>query len=169
AAVVASCCVASLLIPTALSTLDLGFTPRLTAHGMAFRRIGAGELAAVDGLCAAIGPDASVVILDSLTADRFAQVIRGMCGTPAAVLQKATPQTVNAVVQGIEGVGRHPVLLAGQESELTVYGAAPREVVNLLTTQEAHNLTSPPTRTWLIHYTVWMSRPASAVPGGAAA
>ncbi|MGH3183608.1 MAG: hypothetical protein ACRDOE_17150, partial [Streptosporangiaceae bacterium] len=54
AAVVASCCVASLLIPTALSTLDLGFTPRLTAHGMAFRRIGAGELAAVDGLCAAI-------------------------------------------------------------------------------------------------------------------
>ncbi|MGH3235534.1 MAG: hypothetical protein ACRDOH_20245, partial [Streptosporangiaceae bacterium] len=91
------------------------------------------------------------------------------CGTPAAVLQKATPQTVNAVVQGIEGVGRRPVLLAGQESELTVYGAAPREVVNLLTTQEAHNLTSPPTRTWLIHYTVWMSRPASAVPGGAAA
>ncbi len=172
-AVVASCCVASLLIPTALTTLDIGVTAgpqgSLTAHGMAFKRIGAGELTAVNGLCAAIGPDASVVILDSLTADRFAQVIRGICGTPAAALTKATPATVSAVVSGIEGVGRHPVLLAQQQSELTAYGATPREVVNLLTTQEAHNLTSPPTRTWFIHYTVWMSRPAATAPGGAAA
>jgi hypothetical protein len=136
---------------------------------MAFKRIGAGELTAVNGLCAAIGPDASVVILDSLTADRFAQVIRGICGTPAAALTKATPATVRAVVSGIEGAGRHPVLLAQQQSELTAYGATPREVVNLLTTQEAHNLTSPPTRTWFIHYTVWMSEPAATAPGGAAA
>lgn len=59
------------------------------------------------------------------------------------------------------------MLLAETESELTPYGGAPREVVNLLTTQEAHELTSPPTRTWLIHYTVWMSTPA-ALPGNAA-
>ena len=93
-AVVATCCVASMLIPTALTTLDLGVTKdhRLTAHGMAFRKIGAGELTAVNGLCQAIGPDASVVILDSLTADRFAQVIRGICGTPAAVLENPTPK-----------------------------------------------------------------------------
>ena len=169
--VVASCCVASLLIPTALTTLDLGVTKKngLTAHGMAFRNIGAGELAAINGLCAAIGPDASVVILDSLTADRFAQVIRGICDTPAAVLPNPTKATVDAVVQGIEGVGRRPVLLAQQEAELTAYGGTPREVVNLLTTQEAHNLISPPTRTWLIHYTVWMSEPAVASPGGGAA
>ena len=54
-----------------------------------------------------------------------------------------------------------PVLLAENESELpgpgTGPGGTPKEVVNLLTTQEAHNLTAPPTRTWLIHYTVWMS------------
>ena len=87
ATIVASCCVASLLIPTALTTLDLGVTsPGLTAHGMAFRKIGTGELTAVDNLCAAIGPNASVVILDSLTADRFAQLVRGMCGNPAAVI-----------------------------------------------------------------------------------
>ena len=56
--------------------------------------------------------------------------------------------------------GRRPVLLAGQEGKITGYGgAAPSQVVNLLTTQEAHNLTAPPTRTWLIHYTVWMSVP----------
>ena len=169
--VVASCCVASLLIPTALTTFDLGVTKDkgLTAHGMAFRNIGAGELAAVNGLCAAIGPNASVVILDSLTADRFAQVIRGICDTPAAVMQNPTKAKISAVVRGIEGVGRRPVLLAQQQAELTAYGAPPRQVVNLLTTQEAHNLVSPPTRTWLIHYTVWMSEPAAASPGGAAA
>ena len=169
--VVAFCCVASLFIPTALTTFDLGVTKDsgLTAHGMAFRNIGAGELAAVNGLCAAIGPNASVVILDSLTADRFAQVIRGICDTPAAVLTNPSKAKTSAVVRGIEGVGRRPVLLAQEQAELTAYGAPAREVVNLLTTQEAHDLISPPTRTWLIHYTVWMSEPAITSPGGAAA
>ncbi len=166
--IVASCCVASLLIPTALTTLDLGVTKKggLTAHGMAFRKIGAGELAAVNQLCAAIGPNASVVILDSLTADRFAQVIRGICNTPAAVLQNPTRITANEVVQGIEGVGRRPVLLAQQPTELTGYHVPPREIVNLLTTQEAHNLTAPPTRTWGVHYTVWMVDATATSPGG---
>ena len=168
AAVVASCCVASLLIPTALTNLDLGIEHGdLTAHGMAFRRIGVGELTTVDRLCAAIGTDASVVILDSLTADRFAQLIRGMCGTPTAVLTQPTPGNVDAVVAGIEGAGRRPLLLAQQQAGLAGYGGTPREVVNLLTTQEAHNLTSPPTRTWRIHYTVWMTQPSAAATGGA--
>jgi hypothetical protein len=173
AAVVAGCCLASLLIPTALTDLGLGVTRtaagrHLTAHGMAFRRIGAGELAAVTKLCAAIGPDASVVILDQLTADRFAQLVRGICGSPAAVLTRVTSATVSAVVSGIEGTGRRPVVLAGNQAELTAAGGTPREVVNLLTTQEAHNLTTPPTRTWLIHYTVWMSQPGLTAPAGSA-
>ena len=164
-AAVASCCVASLLIPTALTTFDFGLTSgpsrHLTAQGMAFRRIGAGELAAVSHLCAAIGPNASVLILDEPTADRFAQVIRGICGTPAAVLASLTPAGVRAVVTGIEGAGQRPVLLAQQAPELAGYGGPASEVVNLLTTQEAPTLTSPPTRTWPIQYTVWMSQPAS--------
>ena len=164
---VASCCVASLLIPTALTTLDLGVTKDsgLTAHGMAFRNIGAGELAAVDQLCAAIGPNASVVILDSLTADRFAQVVRGICDTPAAIMTNPTRAGTSAVIQGIEGAGRRPVLLAQGPAELTAYGA-PRKVVDLVTTQEAHNLTSPPTRPWGIHYTVWLVEPAVTAPDG---
>jgi hypothetical protein len=158
AGIVATCCVASLVIPTALATLDLGVTKKsgLTAHGMAFRKIGTGEITAVNTLCQAIGPDASVVILDSLTADRFAQVVRGICGTPAAVLDQPTQAEVRAVTQGILGAGWRPVFLAENDNELPV-GTTQREVVNLLTTQEAHNLTSPPTRTWLIHYTVWMA------------
>jgi hypothetical protein len=167
--VVASCCAASLLIPATLTNLDLGSSPdasgsgtHLTANGMAFRRIGPGELAAVDGLCAAIGPDASVVILDSLTADRFAQVARGACDTPTAILDHPTATTVDAVLSGIERAGRRPVLMAGDQSLLTPYGGGPRQVVNLVTTQEAHDLTAPATRTWPIRYTVWLSDPAGA-------
>jgi hypothetical protein len=167
--VVASCCAASLLIPATLTNLDLGSSPdasgsgtHLTANGMAFRRIGPGELAAVDGLCAAIGPDASVVILDSLTADRFAQVARGTCDTPTAILDHPTATTVDAVLSGIERAGRRPVLMAQNQSLLTPYGGGPRQVVNLLTTQEAHDLTAPATRTWPIQYTVWLSDPVGA-------
>ena len=167
--VVASCCAASLLIPAILTNLDLGSSPdaagsgrHLTANGMAFRRIGPGELAAVDGLCAAIGPDASVVILDSLTADRFAQVARGTCDTPTAILDHPTAETVAAVLSGIERAGRRPVLMAQDQSLLAPYGGGPRQVVNLLTTQEAHDLTAPATRTWPIQYTVWLSDPVGA-------
>ena len=41
----------------------------------------------------------------------------------------------------------------------------PKQVADLLTTQEAHNPTAPLTRTWLIHYTVWMSTPSPAPRG----
>jgi hypothetical protein len=41
-------------------------------------------------------------------------------------------------------------------------------VLNLLTSQDAHQLTSPPSRTWLIHFVIWMSQPGS-LTGGAVA
>ena len=162
AVTIASCCAASLLIPTALTTLDISVTKAkgVDAHGMAFRKIGTGEITAISRLCQNLPLNASVVILDSLTADRFAQVVRGMCNRPAAILSH--PNALNPVVQGIERVGRQPVLLAENKAELP---GTPKQVVDLLTTQEAHNLTAPPTRTWLIHYTVWMSTPS---PGPAA-
>jgi hypothetical protein len=162
AVTIASCCAASLLIPTALTTLDISVTKTngVNAHGMAFRTIGTGEITAVGRLCQQIGPGASVVILDSLTADRFAQVVRGMCNTPTAILSH--PSALDTVIAGIGKVGRRPVLLAENKAELP---GTPKQVVDLLTTQEAHNLTAPPTRTWLIHYTVWMSTPS---PGPAA-
>jgi hypothetical protein len=166
AGAVASCCVASLLIPATLTNLDLGFTRgasgpgrHLSARGMAFRRTGAGELTAAGRLCTAIGPDASVVILDSLTAGQFAQVARGMCDTPTAVLDHPTAAAVGAAVSGIQRAGRRPVLLAGDAAELTPYGGGPRQVVSLATTQEARDLTGPPASTWPARFTVWMSNP----------
>ena len=79
---------------------------------------------------------------------------------PAAVIDNPTATSVGAVVAGIRAAGRRPVLLAQNAAELTRYGGAPTEIVNLVTTQEAHLLNGPPGRTWGIHYTVWMSAPA---------
>ena len=66
---------------------------------------------------------------------------------------------VATVVTGIEQSGRRPVLLAGTQKQLSGYGGTARKVVDLLTTQDAHVLTEPPTRTWLIHFVVWLSTP----------
>jgi hypothetical protein len=158
-AAIAVCCVAALAIPTVWTTFGISLSPRPTSHGLAFKRIGAGELNAVRKFCAQIPSDASVVILDQITGDRFAQVTRGICGAPAAILDNPSPAAVSAVIAGIERAGRRPVLLAQSAAELAPYGGNPREVVNLLTTQEAHELTTPPTRTWNVHYTVWASVP----------
>jgi hypothetical protein len=156
----ATCCVVALAAPTVWTTFGVSLTPRPTAHGMAFKRIGGGETNAVMKMCREIGPDASVVILDQLTADRFAQIARGICGMPTAVIDHPTTASVGAAVTGIRSAGRRPVLLAQDAPELTPYGGAATEIVNLLTTQEAHLLNGPPGRTWGIHYTVWMSAPA---------
>ena len=127
-AAVAVCCVASLVIPTALTTLGVSVTRAhgVTVHGMAFRQIGGGELAAVGRLCRSVGRGASVVILDDLTADRFAQVIRGICGEPTAIMTDPTQAKINAVVHGIEVAGRRPVLLAENRAELPGPGRARR-------------------------------------------
>jgi hypothetical protein len=158
--VVAVCCVLALLIPGAVTTFGVGTTKtttgstRLTSIGLAFKRTGAGEEKAVRDLCGSIGPNASVIIVDSLTADRFSQVIRSMCATPTARMDSPTTASVAAVVAGIERAGRRPVLLAGEQSQLAAYGGSAHEVLNLLTTQDGHELTSPPNRTWLIHFVI---------------
>ena len=174
ASVVAVCCVIALLVPAAVTTFGFGTTKtaagstRLTANGLAFKRTGAGEDQAVRQLCASIGPNASVVIVDSLTADRFSQVIRGMCAIPTARMDSPDPASVAAVVAGIERAGRRPILLAEQQSQLAAYGGTTQQVLNLLTTQDAHQLTQPPARTWLIHFVIWMSQPGG-LTGGAVA
>jgi hypothetical protein len=170
--IVAVCCVIALLVPAAVTTFGVGTTrtasgsTRPTANGLAFKRTGQGEYQAVRELCSAIGANASVVIVDATTADRFSQVVRGMCATPATRIDDPTPGEVSVVVNNIEKVGRRPVLLAGTQAQLSGYGGSARKVVDLLTTQDAHELTQPPTRNWLIHFVVWLSEPGG-VTGGA--
>ena len=137
----------------------------LAATGLGVKRTGAGQAAAVQGLCGAMSARMSVVILDRVAASEFAPAIRGMCGVPAGIMAGAPMAQVQSVIRGITSAGREPVLLATRPAELTAYGATPRHLVNLVTTQDAHDLTQPPSTTWPISYQLWMSAQSSSIPG----
>jgi hypothetical protein len=161
---VAACCVAALLVPTVATTFGLGLTHsgqhgglQPSANGPALKQAGQGELAAVDRMCSALGPSATVVILDRLTAEEFTQTIRGMCGVPVGWMANQPTGNVQAVLSGIERTGRRPVLLAGRPSELYNYGSSPVQVLNLTTLQDPHTLTQPPSSLWSEHYAIWMT------------
>ncbi len=163
---VSVCCVAALMVPTVVTTFGLGLTPSGTggalepvADGLAVKRIGQGEVSAVRGLCASIRPDSSVVIIDRLVAERFLQVIRGMCGVPAASMAGQPAAAVAAVVSGIGRAGRRPVLVAARPRQLAGYGGNPVRVLDLLTTQYPHTLTQPPAAPWPAHYVIWLAVP----------
>jgi hypothetical protein len=129
-----------------------------TSGGVAVAKTEQGEVAAVRGLCAAIGPNASVVIAERVTADRFAQVIRGMCGVPVARVPRADRAGAVRVIGKIAAIGRRPVVLGAGAPDVAPYGR-PRQVVNLVTRQDEHSLVTPPDGTWSMTIRVWMARP----------
>jgi hypothetical protein len=51
------------------------------------------------------------------------------------------------------------VLLGTSQAQLARFGAPANEIVSLATTQDAHDLTRPPTTTWPIRYAIWMAQP----------
>src|SRR6266699_2720628 len=163
-----ACCVAALLVPTVVTTFGVALTHsgksgslRPVADGLALKRTGAGEAAAVRELCAAIGSGASVVIIDQRVARQFTQVIRGMCGVPAGWMPDSSAANVRGVVDGISRAGRRPVLLAGRLPELAPYGSQPLKVLDLRTTQDSQELTQPPAAPRRLHYVIWLAAPTA--------
>jgi hypothetical protein len=172
AAVAGLFCVAALVVPTAATTFGAGFTHvgrsgglQPSAEGMAFKRTGTGELTAVEQLCASIRRDSSVVIIDRPVAQQFTQVIRGMCGIPTASMAGQPASAVSSVLSGISAAGRHPVLLGSRAAELAAFGGSPVRVLDLTTSQDPHQLTSPPTTPATIHFVIWMLVPQSGAVG----
>jgi hypothetical protein len=145
--VVAACGAVVLLVPVVAASF-----------GVMFTRTERGEVAAVRRLCANIGPGASVVIAERVTADRFSQVIRGMCGLPVARSPRADPAATRRVITAIAAAGRRPVVLGGNASDVTPFGSA-RQVVHLVTRQDEHTLVTPPDGTWGLTINVWMAQP----------
>ena len=159
----ATVCSAALVLPAAVTSFGLGVATggplgvRPVAHGLAFKRTYAGEIAAVDRMCAAIPRGSSVVIIDGQTAAWFSQVVRGMCGEPTAWMDRR-PASVRQVISAIRQAGRRPVLLGVSRSQVTPYGPA-REVLALRTREDARLRTLPPMITRPRPITVWMTEP----------
>lgn len=183
AAGAATCCVLAMAIPPFVTSVNPGLAPHATVsvHSsgvskvisrLRFRGVGvsvtyAGSLAAVTGLCSAIGPDASVVFVDGTTANQYGQVVRGMCAVPAASVAGASTVTIQQVVTSIERAGRHPVLLGASRSHLAVFGVVPRVVLSLKTRSDPAVLTGPPATTWPVTFTLWMASPLGSGSGSA--
>jgi hypothetical protein len=131
---------------------------------MTFTKTEQGEISAVRQLCQKLGPGASVLIVEGATADRFTQVIRGMCGLPTARVRipagaKAPdPAEVQRIIGKIHDVQRRPVLLGAEASQVAVYGP-PQPALHIVTTQDGHTLTSPPHGTWGLDISIWMAEP----------
>lgn len=148
----APACALLLVVPPAVISIGTAFTP-----------VGRGEAAAVAHMCARIPPDASVLIAERVTADRFTQVVRGTCGVPAAAVARQEGDTaeeadVRRLIRRVRAAGRTPVVLAAEEDQVTPYGRA-TQLINLATRQDERSLTSPPDGTWSLRIDVWMALP----------
>lgn len=153
----ATCCVLAMAIPSAVTTLGYGMSGnKVVLHGVAFKQVGTGEVAAVRGLCGAIGSDASVVIVSPAVSASWSQVIRGMCETPVV---RASGASVSSLVAGISRVGRHPVILGSSLGAVAGYGGPPRQVLNLVTSSDTPSLVRPPQGWSTVRYQIWMTAP----------
>jgi len=161
----ATVCAAALVLPAATTTFGLAVRNggplgvRLVARGLAFKTTYAGELAAVNRMCAALPPGSAIVILDPKTVFRFTELVRGMCGHPAARMTPR-PADVQQVVRGIRQAGRTPVLVAVSPALLKPYGGTVTQIMDLRTTRDSNIKTAAPLRPRHQTITLWMSEPA---------
>ena len=137
----------------------------VTSIGTAFTPVERGEMAAVRGLCAALPRDATVLVAERVTGERFAQLVRGMCGRPTARLRFAAGTDVPSAADitrlagRVERAGRVPVLLAAEKDQVARYGQA-TQVLKLRTRQDERSLVDPPDGTWSLSVDVWMAVPS---------
>lgn len=164
---------ALVVAPAVITSIGTGFTP-----------VERGEAAAVERLCAALPRDASALIVERVTGDRFTQVVRGMCGVPTAQVRLAreagapgsapaagtappvdvaAPADVTRLAGRVRSAGRTPVLLAARRDQLSAYGP-PVQVVGLRVRQDERSLVEPPDGTWSLAIDVWMTVPPAARP-----
>jgi hypothetical protein len=159
------CCVAALLLPATITTFGLRLAHggpvgvKLAADGTGLDTTYRGEITAVDHLCANIPANSSVVILDGPTADRFTEVIRGVCGVPAARMNPPSRALMAQIVRGIAAAGHRPVLMGSAPSQLARYGGPSRLAMSLRTTTDASTLVTPPETTWAFTWYIWVSEP----------
>ena len=144
AAGVASACAVLILVPAGLG-----------ARGTALKRTYTNQVAAIYGLCRQIPAGASVLIIDGPMADRWSEVVRGMCGVPVArfpdnrdVYQhpQAPAALVASAIASIEHAGRRPVLLAANSRELAPFASEGTitHAVNVKTTEDGRYILSKP-------------------------
>lgn len=162
---------ATLLVVAAVSGVVAVLGPPLYASWpLAGQRTEAGELAAVDAVCRALGPRDVVVAVDNRGFNEWPQVVRGVCGRPAAALKDdgagLPPDRLRASVDRLGRLvaargGRLVLLGAADDSPpsrlLSGLGLLPREVARLVTIEDQRVLAHPPTHGNTLKISVWLA------------
>jgi len=172
----ASVCAIAFLVPTVISSFGLNVHHggpagvKVTANGLALKKVYQDQVAKVYGLCAQIPKNSSVVIVDGPLADRMAEVVRGMCDVPVgryhdldAYNDPTVPkQWIYAAIRGIQHVKRHPVLLAANPGELTfLLNKGPvHKAMTLRSTRDGQALVTKPMNLLPEDMDIWMWKPA---------
>jgi hypothetical protein len=136
----------------------------LTSTGMMFTPTEQGEVTQARSMCRQIGPKATVLLVERVTADRFTQLIRGMCGVPAGRIDvfpgsnTAAPEDVARVINKVIDAGRRPVVLGANAVDVAPYGQA-EQVFRVHTRRDSSSLVTAPKGTWTLTINVWMADP----------
>jgi hypothetical protein len=152
--------VAALLVPAWLGTA-----------AVATKRTEGGELAAVRTVCDRLADGDVVVALDPRGSNEWPQVLRGMCGVPAASVRVvgagseaaatlATVEPARRIAQRIAASGHRAVLLAGEEqgrATMVRLGLQPTPAVRLRTTEDQRLLTRRPDGVAPLGVEVWLA------------
>jgi hypothetical protein len=141
--------------------------PFLATEPVAGRRTEQGEVAAVEKVCAALGPNDVVVALDNRAANEWPQVVRGVCDRPSSSLRitditdtAAVAAAARPIIARITAAGHTPVLLAGTdqgEAVITALGLTSKQVVDLHTTEDQRYLTRVPDGSAPLDVDVWLA------------
>ncbi|QFY06377.1 hypothetical protein GBF35_06525 [Nonomuraea phyllanthi] len=148
----------------ALAVLVVLAPPAVVSIGTAFTPVERGEGAAVAAMCAKLPRNGSVLIVERVTGDRFTQVLRGMCGLPAAQVARAEgwdiapAEKVRHLIDRVRAAGRVPVVLGAEEDQVSLYGPA-TQVMRLVTRQDERALVDAPDGTWSLRINAWMALP----------
>jgi hypothetical protein len=138
-----------------------------TSAGLAFTPTEQGEVAQAQSMCHRIGPRATVLIIERVTADRFTQLIRGMCGMPSGRIQvrpgssTAAAEDVSRITKKVVAAGRRPVILGANSTDVAPYGRA-SQVFHVSTRRDSSSLVTAPQGTWSLTINVWMADPVYA-------
>ncbi|MEV4549482.1 phospholipid carrier-dependent glycosyltransferase [Nonomuraea wenchangensis] len=147
---------------SALAVVAVLVPPAVTSIGTAFTPVERGEAAAVATMCARLPERASVLIVERVTADRFTQVVRGMCDVPAASVRRpagvdvARDDETRRLAERVRAAGRVPVVLAAEADQVARYGT-PVQVFALTARQDERSLVTPPDGTWSLGMNAWMA------------
>jgi hypothetical protein len=151
----------------AVGLLLIAVPTALTSGGMAFSKTEQGEVAQARAMCRQIGPRATVLLIERVTADRFSQVIRGMCGDPTGRIavrpgsSTAASEDVARIARKVIDAGRRPVVLGANATDVAPYGPA-RRVYHVHTRRDTSSLVAAPKGTWSLTVNVWLAAPVYA-------